>query len=584
MWHKTKTMSTQQGLPSHSEDDEDDESIGNDPQEDYCVNEHEDLLSQMANRYRFSLLDTGRTTRCGWLNNWDISMAIRELLQNTLDYTFKICRTQVVFKHQANVAESVLAVLPDKVLKVVKSATRDETLQCFQTTLMHDKLPRASVLTGQVSNGVDSKGFFIVVQAATTLFAEHLWDMSSKEVDISQSGFHGCGLKEAALYLLSINAKLKMWMPGASVEDEFPGDSWEFKLNKFNRMKVHGSKLKKFKARDLVIAVTNIPPQWRFDPYKFLHFHQGSLEVMQVGVKMDKGVRYYKVLLNTRYAGKFFNYGIEVNSYRILEVLGIGIDGAFKLTNRERKHVHDVRGRVCIILKYLFIHHPVIILERIGDKLAAIDLQNCVREEDPYADKDIFESLRKAAQKWKSNIQEDRVFLISEKWSDAEKNVIVGFGYFILPVKGFLGMDFITLLRMHLKMEWKDSPGSFQKVTTSTLNGYEILRWDPKFSNIPNVVISKSDNHKIVFVVGRPSNLEINLQLARDDPETAATIMANWFQDDKSQGNKRARSEGNTNSDIITSTMSPDKRQLNDIAKEMRTLANKLEQQLRQKS
>ncbi len=46
-----------------------------------------------------------------------------------------------------------------------------------------------------------------------------------------------------------------------------------------------------------------------------------------------------------------------------------------------------------------------------------------------------------------------------------KKNVIVGFGYFILPVKGFLG----------LKMKWKNSPGSFQKVTTaSSLNGYEL--------------------------------------------------------------------------------------------------------------
>jgi len=78
------------------------------------------------------------------------------------------------------------------------------------------------------------------------------------------------------------------------------------------------------------------------------------------------------------------------------------------------------------------------------------------------------------------------------------------------------------------------------------------------------VVILKSDNLKIVFVVGDPSILEINLQLARDDPETAATIMANWIQDedDKPQGNKRARSKGNTNSEIITSAMSPDKRQL----------------------
>ena len=75
-------------------------------------------------------------------------------------------------------------------------------------------------------------------------------------------------------------------------------------------------------------------------------------------------------------------------------------------------------------------------------------------------------------------------------------------------------------------------------------------------------MILKSDILKIVFVVGDPSILEINLQLARDDPETAATIMSNWLQDDKSQGNKRARSKGNNYSEIITSAESPDKIQL----------------------
>jgi hypothetical protein len=154
-------------------------------------------------------------------------------------------------------------------------------------------------------------------------------------------------------------------------------------------------------------------------------------------------------------------------------------------------------------------------------------------------------------------------------------------------------MDFITLLRMHLKMEWQDFPGNFQKFTAaSNLNGYEILRWAPNVANIPNVVILKSDNLKIVFVVGDPSILEINLQLARDDPETAATIMANWIQDedDKPQGNKRARSKGNTNSEIITSAMSPDKRQLclaniAEIQRKMEELAQQvkeLEQQVKE--
>ena len=38
--------------------------------------------------------------------------------------------------------------------------------------------------------------------------------------------------------------------------------------------------------------------------------------------------------------------------------------------------------------------------------------------------------------------------------------------------------------------------------------------------------------------------------------------MSNWLQDDKSQGNKRARSKGNNYSEIITSAESPDKIQL----------------------
>jgi hypothetical protein len=137
-------------------------------------------------------------------------------------------------------------------------------------------------------------------------------------------------------------------------------------------MKVRGSKLKKFKAHVLVIAVTNIGPQWRFNPCKFLAFHQGPLEQIKVQLRLVV-VWDNSVLLDTRYAGKFFNYGIEVNSYSILEVLGIGINGTFMLANRERKHADGVRGRVCIILKYLFIHHQRI-LERIGDKLAVIDL------------------------------------------------------------------------------------------------------------------------------------------------------------------------------------------------------------------
>jgi hypothetical protein len=60
-----------------------------------------------------------------------------------------------------------------------------------------------------------------------------------------------------------------------------------------------------------------------------------------------------------------------------------------------------------------------------------------MREEDSYADKDIFESLRKDGQKWKSNIQEDSVFLNGEKCSYAEKECHCGFWLFYSSCQGF---------------------------------------------------------------------------------------------------------------------------------------------------
>jgi hypothetical protein len=55
-------MSSQQDPPSHSDDDEDDEYIVDDLHNEYRVKEDKDLLSQLADRYRFTSYNTGRTT------------------------------------------------------------------------------------------------------------------------------------------------------------------------------------------------------------------------------------------------------------------------------------------------------------------------------------------------------------------------------------------------------------------------------------------------------------------------------------------------------------------------------------------
>ena len=84
-----------------------------------------------------------------------------------------------------------------------------------------------------------------------------------------------------------------------------------------------------------------------------------------------------------------------------------------------------------IILNSLFVKHPKIILDRIADKLGGVDLQNCERDEDTYPDVTFNECLKEAVKRWK-NIPKERVKLIDVGWSDADKDAMVGLGYFLL--------------------------------------------------------------------------------------------------------------------------------------------------------
>lgn len=424
-------MPSQVVLSLYSDDDDDDDNDYGEQQED-TIDYKIHLTKQLGRRARFTQYTTGLTTLCKWLDNWTVTMAMREFMQNTIDYTSKMTYPRmVVFERKESVPEKVQNVIPSDVLKLVKSAINESTVQYFETTLQFGGIPRSSVITGQAKEGQDSLGFFIIVQADTTLFKEHLYQKSSKCDDISQSGAHGMGFKESALYLLKHQAQLRMWMPAAAVEESKPGDKWNFFLRKDTVMVVQSTPVA-FEARNLVIAATHIKSDCRFNPCMFLAFHHGQLDAMQVDVRVGQGVSYYKVLLDPMYAGKFFNYGIEVNSYPILRTLGIGIDGGFKLDDRFRNEVHDVRNRVGIILKSLFRKKdPKIILDRIADKLGGVDLKHCRRNEDAYPGEDVFMCLKEAVHKWK-NVPKKRVHLIDVGWSDAEKDAMVGLGYFLL--------------------------------------------------------------------------------------------------------------------------------------------------------
>lgn len=274
------------------------------------------LVAQLPRRHRMSVHTTSMTTSTGWLHQWNFDMAVRELLQNFFDYVTKTYNGDVKFSRATTLYGH------DLPKEFTKHSTKESTIY------------QAYVDETFVGHLVTGPGHFVLHQVNTTLFEHHLLHRSTKCRSLDQAGTHGCGMKEAMLYLLSQGAAAKMYMPADSVSSEFPGDAWLWKLDSANRLVVKASKLKTYTSRDFITIVTGIDSVWKFDTSNFLHFHHGQLNVVEAPVRPDTNVKFYRVLMDPEYAGYFFNYGIRVQQIKILSDLGLGIDGEFKLRSR----------------------------------------------------------------------------------------------------------------------------------------------------------------------------------------------------------------------------------------------------------
>lgn len=490
------------------------------------MDDDRDLLRQLENRNRFTKHSTNMTTRVTWLNEWTFDMAAREFIQNMVDYLQKMHRDDVRFV-AVSARDIDTSTLPTEVTRILKRATEDDECQIFHAVVGAEQEVCGWIFTGP--------GFFVTWQHNTTLFEEHLYQRSSKVQSIDQAGTHGCGLKEAALFLLWKGASVKMWMPAAPVDDEFPGDTWSFKLDIYNRMKVTASKVKTYKDRHLLTAVTDVDFKWRFNPDQYVTFSPNHVDVVPVPIRRDQGVGYYHVLLDKRYVGRFFNYGIEVQSHPALVALGIGVDSKFKLTDRYRKKVDDISTRVEVVIKSLLRNKPHKILEAIHDKLVTVclgELRQRWRPEDMYPQDTSVSTLPLAVANWKG-VPLDQVVLAGPDWTDAECAIFSSLDYCVLRTKDIY-TDFVSRVKDHIKVQLFQNEAAFPILEKRAPGGYTVRKWRDEVQDVPRVVVIESD--KIIVVSNSPGNpvngYEINLQLARDDPATAVHVMREWFAED----------------------------------------------------
>eukprot|EP00590_Aulacoseira_subarctica_P008288 CAMPEP_0172436666 /NCGR_PEP_ID=MMETSP1064-20121228/71844_1 /TAXON_ID=202472 /ORGANISM="Aulacoseira subarctica , Strain CCAP 1002/5" /LENGTH=475 /DNA_ID=CAMNT_0013185085 /DNA_START=225 /DNA_END=1649 /DNA_ORIENTATION=+ len=408
------------------------------------------IEKQLRYRPRFTRRLTDMTTLCGWLSKWNTDMAVRELLQNMIDYLQKLSSVYPITFEQKDTDKLENPPPKSGLEKLWKTsaASQRKVYDCVIRTNKQDE-----VLTlGHLYTG---PGLFILHQAKSTLFPGHLFQQSSKANDLSSAGVNGCGMKEAALCLISKGAIFKMWMPADGVDEEYPADSWAFRLDKTDRMVVYSTKNKTYKARDLWMSATNISPNWRFNPQHYLAF-QANLKEIEAPIKKhrDMRVKRYRILLNSKIlasasimerillnsqnVGICFNYGIIVQRDSILAQLGIGFDAEYKLQDRYRKDMGPLlHDRIAVAIKSAAFSHPETIIPMLTAAtvtLSKLDFSSNQPEDLYPSIKTAKLLLKHAVHKWKG-IPVEHIVLAGSKWTHEEKNVAsTVYNYFCIDV------------------------------------------------------------------------------------------------------------------------------------------------------
>lgn len=378
---------------------------------------------------------TGLTAHQGWIKSWTTFMAIRELIQNFMDHMrFRFFKEMVVLETRGDGSGWE----PWKEL-VHQS-------RCIPASFMEsgEGFRFFCVMAGKyrVGNIVSGHGIFIIAQHNSTLSMDCLYMRSTKHLDPNMAGTHGCGMKEGALLVLTQGGRMKMWMPANAADSLFPGEAWTWKLSCEGIMKVRGSPLKTYKERTLLTAFTHLPPDFAFDPTKFLMFKICDAPKCKF---IDAPMRQpmtcpldYRILLDRT---GIYNYGIFVQEHELTTALGIGLDGRYKLADRYRTKADDVKRRLAAAIKVAVRRDavslmPHLINSAMSQSLAWIFPKHPRLEDsmNNHGFRDLPAMLTYGILKCDTTLVPDAVVLAGAEWTPEERGVAKALGYSVFNV------------------------------------------------------------------------------------------------------------------------------------------------------
>ncbi len=386
--------------------------------------------------YFFTLCVVGLTSRAGWLKSWTTSMAVREFLQNMIDHLSTQTSENIIFQKiddfnfwsSSDVIKEIKSTLA---IKEKDFPEKSEGLSFYA----------AEVSTGILAYIVHGRGKFILVQMESTLSRCHLFQFSTKPSDMSSAGCHGCGMKEAALFLLNEGCQVRMWMPAETLPSDYPGESWTFRLSPQGAMVVTASKRKTYTSRSLITIISDLRESWKFESSKYLAFHPPTTPDNRILIKTRNSGQYNQVLDYTLLLDddRIFNYGIFVQESVRASSIKMGLDGRYKLKDRYRNMVHDVDSRLAIAVKVGVRLKPHLVIPRLLDckeSLQWIFSGNISRKEDPlsvHKFHDLQAMLVTGISLWKT-LNTESIILVDSSWSQREINFTKEIGFFVFEV------------------------------------------------------------------------------------------------------------------------------------------------------
>lgn len=276
----------------------------------------------------------------------------------------------------------------------------------------------------------------------STLSKCHLFQFSTKPSDMSSAGCHGCGMKEAPLFLLNEGCQVLMWMPAETLPSEYPGESWTFHLTPQGAMIVTSSNRKSYASRSLITMISDLRDDWNFDSSKYLAFRPLTIPDGRIFIKTKNSGQSNQVLDYTLLLDDYriFNYGIFVQENAKAKSIKMGLDGRrYKLKDRYRNLVHDADSRLAIAVKVGVRVKPHLVIRRLLDCKESLQwiFSGNIRKEDPlsvHKFHDLRAMLVTGISLWKTLNTESIILVDSSCWSQREINFTKEIGFSVFKV------------------------------------------------------------------------------------------------------------------------------------------------------